>query len=69
MEAAITWGMTPFAFLQCSDIERAIMMAHFKERRLRKGLLDTVQSEVMDKSSKKGNSGTGGFEGYGAFGL
>lgn len=67
METAIIWHKSPFEFLALSDCERAMMTAHYRERRLRKGLQDSVQAAVADKKSNKPEQGRP--KGYEAFGL
>lgn len=51
METVILFKTTPFAFLSLPEMERAMMIAHFRERRLRKSHADHVQGQVMDKKS------------------
>lgn len=54
MEAALLWHDSPFEFWARPDMERAIMIAHWREKRLRSGLSDKVHSDVRDK--KKGTT-------------
>lgn len=57
METAAEWGITPFAFWALPDMERAIMLAHYREKRLRKAHVDHAQNKILDKKSKdKGSS-------------
>lgn len=56
MEAAAKFGKSPFEFMGLSDMERAVMVAHFLEARLRKSHADHAQSEVQEKNSKKSPS-------------
>jgi hypothetical protein len=60
MEAAILWGLTPFGFWQRPDIERAHMLAHYREARLRKAHAQHVENAVMEKKSKTKSSPSGG---------
>jgi hypothetical protein len=55
METAITWGDSPFGFSARTEMERAIMTAHHRERSMRKAMVDKIQSQVSDKNSKKGS--------------
>jgi hypothetical protein len=60
MEAAICWGLTPFGFWSLPEMERALMVSHFRERRLRKAHAQHVENSVLEKRSKsKGRQGDG----------
>lgn len=52
METALLWGDSPLEFMDRSGVERAIMIAHFREKRLRKAHVDHVQTQITDKKSK-----------------
>jgi hypothetical protein len=59
MEAAIMWGKSPFEFLALHEMERAIMIAHFREKRLRKAHVDHVHNQIMDQKAKDKPGNTG----------
>ena len=52
METAILWHLTPSAFFAAPDMDRAIMLAHYRERNMRKAMLDKLQHEAAEKKSK-----------------
>ena len=52
METALLWGDSPFEFMARGGVERAVMSAHFREKRLRKAHVDHVQNQIMDKKAK-----------------
>lgn len=56
MEAAIAWGLTPFEYWDRPEMEQAIMLAHFRERRLRKAHAQHAESQVQEKKSSSSNS-------------
>ena len=52
METAILWHLTPTAFFDAPAMDRAIMLAHYRERAMRKAMLDKVQHEAAEKKAK-----------------
>lgn len=56
MEAAILWGLTPSQFFAASSMDRAMMLAHYRERNMRKSMLDKIQAESAEKKAKPRSS-------------
>lgn len=52
METAILWGLTPSAFFDSSERDRVFMVAHYRERNMRKAMIDKIQRDASDKKSK-----------------
>jgi len=52
METAILWNLTPSQFFAAPGMDRAMMLAHFRERNMRKSMLDKVQHDASEKKSK-----------------
>lgn len=52
LNAAIAWGDAPFAFYARPDVERAMMVAHFRITGLRRSMETTIAREVSEKQSK-----------------
>jgi hypothetical protein len=49
MEAALLWGLTPFDFRSRPAMERAIMLAHHRERSMRSAMVARVQHDLAKK--------------------
>ena len=59
METAILWGgISPFQFYALPELEQAVMIAHYRERSLRKSMADKISHEVYQKDSAKKESKT-----------
>jgi len=52
MEAAILWGLTPSRFFESPARDRAMMLAHYRERNMRKAMLDKISAESAEKKAK-----------------
>ncbi|MCX6876680.1 MAG: hypothetical protein NTW21_23160 [Verrucomicrobia bacterium] len=52
METAILWHLTPSAFFAAPDMDRALMLAHHRERNLRKAMLDKIQHDTAERKAQ-----------------
>jgi len=52
MEAALLWHLTPSQFAAASSRDRSFMLAHHRERNMRKAMLDKIQYDAAEKKSQ-----------------
>lgn len=52
MEAAILWGLTPSQWLAAPGMDRAIMFAHYRERNMRKSMIEKILHDAAGRKEK-----------------